>query len=104
MVAYASILAPVLPNAAGHVLVASRRHARTLYDLAPEEAAAVMQTAHRVALAVRRVFEEQLPDYDYEHLFCDNCSTDETVARLVVARISELLNVARVWPWSVAVR
>jgi hypothetical protein len=32
--------------------------------------------------AVRRVFEEQLPDYDYEHLFCDNCSTDETAARL----------------------
>jgi glycosyltransferase involved in cell wall biosynthesis len=34
------------------------------------------------AQAVRRVFEEQLPDYDFEHIFCDNCSTDGTVARL----------------------
>jgi GNAT superfamily N-acetyltransferase len=29
----------------GHVLVASKRHARTLLDLTPDEAAAVMQTA-----------------------------------------------------------
>ena len=41
----------------GHVLVASRRHAVTLFDLTPEEADAVMQTARRVALAVRRVFD-----------------------------------------------
>ncbi|QDV35470.1 glycosyltransferase family 2 protein [Tautonia plasticadhaerens] len=32
--------------------------------------------------AVREVFERDLPDYDYEHVFCDNCSTDRTVARL----------------------
>jgi glycosyltransferase involved in cell wall biosynthesis len=28
--------------------------------------------------AVRRVFETQLPDYDLEHVFCDNASTDHT--------------------------
>lgn len=41
----------------GHVLVASKRHAATLFDLTPEEAGAVMQTAQRVALAVREVFD-----------------------------------------------
>lgn len=41
----------------GHVLVASRRHATTLFDLTTAEAAAVMQAAQRVALAVRRVFD-----------------------------------------------
>ena len=32
--------------------------------------------------AVRRVFREQLPDYDYEHVFCDNASDDGTIERL----------------------
>ncbi|MBL9093933.1 MAG: glycosyltransferase [Planctomycetaceae bacterium] len=32
--------------------------------------------------AVRRVFQQQLPGYDYEHIFCDNCSTDGTPAAL----------------------
>lgn len=32
--------------------------------------------------AVRRVFAEKLPDYDYEHIFCDNCSTDGSPAAL----------------------
>lgn len=32
--------------------------------------------------AVRRVFEDELPDYDYEHIFCDNASTDETLGIL----------------------
>lgn len=41
----------------GHVLVATRRHAATLWDTTPEEAAAVMRTAHRVAAAARAVFE-----------------------------------------------
>ena len=41
----------------GHVLVASRRHAVTLFDLTPEEAAAAMQAVRRIALAVRRVFD-----------------------------------------------
>jgi glycosyltransferase involved in cell wall biosynthesis len=31
---------------------------------------------------VRRVFEEQLPDYDFEHVFCDNASTDGTPGAL----------------------
>ena len=41
----------------GHVLVATRRHAVTLFDLTPEEAAAVMQAAQKVAEAVRAVFD-----------------------------------------------
>ena len=41
----------------GHVLVASKRHAPTLYELSPEEAGAVMATAQRVAVAVRAAFD-----------------------------------------------
>ena len=43
----------------GHVLVASKRHARTLLDLTAEEAGAVMQTARRVALAVEAAFQPE---------------------------------------------
>lgn len=32
--------------------------------------------------AVKKVFAEQLPQYDYEHLFIDNCSEDKTVTIL----------------------
>ena len=32
--------------------------------------------------AVREVFEKELPDCDYEHVFCDNASSDGTVLRL----------------------
>jgi polyisoprenyl-phosphate glycosyltransferase len=32
--------------------------------------------------AVKALFAGPLADYDYEHLFCDNCSTDATVDRL----------------------
>ena len=28
---------------------------------------------------VREIFETRLPDYDYEHVFIDNCSIDRTV-------------------------
>ena len=41
----------------GHVLVATRRHAATLLDITAEEAAAVMQTAQRVARAVQATFD-----------------------------------------------
>ncbi len=41
----------------GHVLVASKRHAATLFDLTREEAGAVMQTAQRVAQAIGRAFD-----------------------------------------------
>ena len=41
----------------GHVLVATRRHAATLLDTTPEEAAAVMRTVHRVAQAVQAAFD-----------------------------------------------
>jgi polyisoprenyl-phosphate glycosyltransferase len=32
--------------------------------------------------AVRKIFAEQLPAYTFEHIFCDNCSTDATLAIL----------------------
>jgi polyisoprenyl-phosphate glycosyltransferase len=32
--------------------------------------------------AVNRLFERDLPDYDYEHVFCDNASTDGTAEAL----------------------
>lgn len=41
----------------GHVLVTVKRHAATLLDLTPDEAAAAMRTAHRVAGAVRDAFD-----------------------------------------------
>lgn len=41
----------------GHVLVASKRHATDLFELTPEEAGAVMQTAQKVAMAVREAFQ-----------------------------------------------
>ena len=41
----------------GHVLVATRRHAATLLETTPEEAAAVMRTVHRVAQAVQAAFD-----------------------------------------------
>lgn len=41
----------------GHVLVALKRHAATLLDCTPDEAAALMRTAHRVAHAVKRAFD-----------------------------------------------
>lgn len=41
----------------GHVLVAAKRHAATLFDLTAEEAAAVMQTVQKVAIAVREAFD-----------------------------------------------
>jgi histidine triad (HIT) family protein len=40
----------------GHVLVATKRHAVTLLDITPEEAAAVLQTAQRVAQAIQASF------------------------------------------------
>ena len=41
----------------GHVLVAVKRHAATLLDLSAEEAAAAMQTARLIALAVKSAFD-----------------------------------------------
>ncbi len=29
--------------------------------------------------AVKRLFADELPEYDYEHVFCDNASADQTV-------------------------
>ncbi len=41
----------------GHVLVATKRHAATVLDITPEEAAAVMQAAQRVARATQATFD-----------------------------------------------
>ena len=41
----------------GHVLVASKRHAATLFELTGDEAAALMRNAQRIALAVRAAFD-----------------------------------------------
>ena len=41
----------------GHVLVATKRHATNLFEITPEEAAAVMQTAQKMAEAVRIAFD-----------------------------------------------
>jgi len=41
----------------GHVLVATRRHAATLLDITAQEAAAVLQTAQKVARAVQQTFD-----------------------------------------------
>jgi len=41
----------------GHVLVAVKRHAANLLELTPDEAAAAMRTAHRVARAVKEAFD-----------------------------------------------
>lgn len=40
----------------GHVLVALKRHAATLLDVSPDEAAALMRTTHRMAQAVHQAF------------------------------------------------
>jgi histidine triad (HIT) family protein len=40
----------------GHVLVALKRHTPTLLDCTPDEAAALMRTAHLVAHAVKATF------------------------------------------------
>jgi histidine triad (HIT) family protein len=41
----------------GHVLVALKRHAATLLDITPDEAAAAIRTARHVALAVKAAFD-----------------------------------------------
>jgi len=41
----------------GHVLVAVKRHAATLLDLTPEEAAAAMRTAQKIARAAKDAFD-----------------------------------------------
>jgi histidine triad (HIT) family protein len=40
----------------GHTLIAVKRHAATLLDLSPDEAAAAMRTAYSVAHAVKAAF------------------------------------------------
>lgn len=39
--------------------------------------------------AVRRLFRHELAAYDLEHIFCDNCSTDGTLAILKAAALTD---------------
>ncbi|MNV57625.1 AP-4-A phosphorylase [compost metagenome] len=41
----------------GHVLVATKRHAASIFEITDAESAAVMQTARKVALAAKLAFE-----------------------------------------------
>lgn len=41
----------------GHTLVVVKRHGETLFDITPDEAAAAMRTAQRVARAIRQAFQ-----------------------------------------------
>jgi histidine triad (HIT) family protein len=59
----------------GHVLVASKRHAATLLDLTPDEAAAAMRTAQRMALAVQEAFDPP----GLTLLQCNGKAGDQTV-------------------------
>lgn len=40
-------------------------------------------------LAVKKVFLEDIPSYDYEHIFIDNCSEDKTVNILKLIAIND---------------
>lgn len=53
---------------------------------------------------VRKVFEEQLPEYAYEHIFSDNASHDKTVERLLVMarddkRVKIIVNARNLGPF-----
>lgn len=43
----------------GHVIVALKTHAETLFDVSQEQAAAVFKTVHKVAAAVRSAFSPE---------------------------------------------
>ncbi|MCH9044835.1 MAG: HIT family protein [SAR324 cluster bacterium] len=43
----------------GHVIVALKPHAETLFDVSQEQAAAVFKTVHKVAAAVRSAFSPE---------------------------------------------
>ncbi|MCB1938768.1 MAG: HIT family protein [Rhodocyclaceae bacterium] len=59
----------------GHVLVAVKRHGAMIYDITPEDAGAAMQTAQRVALAVREAFDPP----GLTILQCNGVEGDQTV-------------------------
>jgi len=59
----------------GHTLVAVKRHADNLLNLTPDEAAAAMRTAHRVARAVVKAFNPP----GLTLLQCNGTEGDQTV-------------------------
>ena len=44
------------------------------------------------AIAIRTLFQEKLPLYDYEHIFCDNASADKTVEAVICLSFASLLS------------
>jgi polyisoprenyl-phosphate glycosyltransferase len=56
-------------------------------------------------LAVRKIMTEELPEYDYEHIFSDNASTDHSVAEVKKfaehdSRIKLIVNSRNVGPFN----
>ena len=49
----------IMPRAPGHALVIPKAPARNLLDVAPDDLAAVMRTAQKVACAAMRAFEAE---------------------------------------------
>lgn len=47
------------------------------------------QSVEECVSAVREVFEKELPGFDYEHIFSDNCSQDRTVEILKGLAVSD---------------
>jgi histidine triad (HIT) family protein len=80
----------------GHVLVALKRHAATLLDCTPDEAAALMRTVHRVARAV--VSEFAPPGLTI--LQANGKEGDQTVFHVHLHVVPRHVNdgIALVWP------
>jgi glycosyltransferase involved in cell wall biosynthesis len=64
-------------TATGTVPVPPLRRRKTISVITPfyNEEASIVECVE----GVREVFRTQLPDYDLEHIFCDNASTDRTL-------------------------
>nr|MBL8411151.1 HIT family protein [Dechloromonas sp.] len=80
----------------GHALVTIKRHADTLLDLTPDEAAAAMRTAHRVAQGIRKAFDPP----GLTLLQCNGVEGGQTVGHFhihVVPRFADD-GVGLVWP------
>jgi glycosyltransferase involved in cell wall biosynthesis len=61
-------------------------------------------SVHNCSEAVKKVMQEQLPNYEYEHIFSDNASTDDTLKILLSlaqndTRIKVLANSRNIGPF-----
>ena len=46
----------IMPRCPGHTLVIPKAHARNIFDIAPEDFAAVARTTQKVAIAIKKAF------------------------------------------------